>query len=107
MKRSAVVFSLLLLGILIGGGTLRLQAQFGNSPEAVAAREKQLALENNIPQLKITEEQLTSPFPAIPSVKPKEFPKIPKATCLCTRARGPAVVREAEQPPSCSRSTKP
>jgi hypothetical protein len=59
MKRSVVLFSLLLLVIAIGGVIPRVQAQFGNSPEAVAAREKQLALEKTVPQLKITEEHLT------------------------------------------------
>src|SRR5579863_2864611 len=59
MKRSVVLFSLLLLVIAIGGVIPRVQAQFGNSPEAVAARQKQLALEKTVPQLKITEEHLT------------------------------------------------
>jgi hypothetical protein len=63
MKRSVMLFSLLLLGVVIGAGTLRVRAQFGNSPEAVAAREKQLALEKTIPQLKITEEHLTLTAP--------------------------------------------
>src|SRR5580692_2852253 len=56
MKRSMVL--LLLLGIAIVG-VIRVQAQFGNSPEAVAARQKQAALEKTVPQLKITEEHLT------------------------------------------------
>src|ERR1700730_17934584 len=59
MKRSVVLFSLLLLVIAIVGVIPRVQAQFGNSPEAVAARQKQLALEKTVPQLKITEEHLT------------------------------------------------
>src|ERR1700739_2906796 len=59
MRRSIVLFSLLLLGIAIDGVIPRVEAQFGNSPEAVAAREKQLALEKTVPQLKITEEHLT------------------------------------------------
>jgi len=59
MKRSAALFSLLLLVIAIVGVIPRVQAQFGNSPEAVAARQKQLALEKTVPQLKITEEHLT------------------------------------------------
>src|SRR5260370_17716888 len=62
MKRSSALFSLLVLGIVIAAGTLRVQkvqAQFGNSPEAVAAREKQLALEKTVPQLNVTEEHLT------------------------------------------------
>jgi hypothetical protein len=58
MKRFVVLFSLLVFGVLIGAGT-RVQAQFGNSPEAQAAREKQLALEKGTPQLQITEEHLT------------------------------------------------
>jgi hypothetical protein len=63
MKRSVVLFSLLVLGVVIGAGTLKVQAQFGNSPEAQAARQKQLALEKTIPQLKITEEHLTLTIP--------------------------------------------
>ena len=63
MKRSVVLFSLLVCGTVMGAGTLRVQAQFGNSPEAVAAREKQLALEKTIPPLKITEEHLTLTVP--------------------------------------------
>src|SRR5260370_815283 len=62
MKRSSALFSLLVLGIVIAAGTLRVQkvqAQFGNSTEAVAAREKQLALEKTVPQLNVTEEHLT------------------------------------------------
>jgi hypothetical protein len=63
MKRTAVLLSLLVLAVVIGGGTLRVQAQFGNSPEAQAARQKQLALEKTIPQLKVTEEHLTLTIP--------------------------------------------
>jgi len=63
MKRSAVLFSLLVACAVIGAGTLQVRAQFGNSPEAQAAREKQLALEKNTPQLKITEERLTLTIP--------------------------------------------
>ncbi len=37
MKRSVLLCSLLLLGVL-GAGVVRVQAQFGNSPEAQAAR---------------------------------------------------------------------
>src|ERR1700719_2492419 len=63
MNRSVVLFSLFVLGPVIGAGTLQLQAQFGNSPEAQAAREKQLALEKTVPQLNITEEHLTLTAP--------------------------------------------
>ncbi|PYU28447.1 MAG: hypothetical protein DMG31_20105 [Acidobacteria bacterium] len=63
MKRSVVLFSLLVLGVVMGAGTLRVQAQFGNSPEAQAAREKQLALEKATPKLQITEEHLTLTSP--------------------------------------------
>ena len=47
-----------LFGIVIGAGTPQLQAQFGNSPEAVAARQKQLAVEAATPKLQVTEEVL-------------------------------------------------
>jgi hypothetical protein len=63
MKCSVVLFSLLVCGTVTGAGALQVQAQFGNSPEAVAAREKQLALEKTIPQLKVTEEHLTLTVP--------------------------------------------
>jgi NHL repeat-containing protein len=63
MKRSVVLFSLFVACAVIGAGTLQVQAQFGNSPEAQAAREKQLALEKTVPQLKITEERLTLTIP--------------------------------------------
>src|ERR1700680_4729564 len=59
MNRSVALFSLFVFGAVMGAGTLQVQAQFGNSPEAKAAREKQLALEKTVPQLKITEEHLT------------------------------------------------
>jgi len=42
MKRSVVLFSLLLLGITIVGVIPKVQAQFGNSPEAVAAERSSL-----------------------------------------------------------------
>src|SRR5689334_23440290 len=63
MKRSGVLFSLLIVGVVIGAGTLQVRAQFGNSPEAVAARQKQLALEKTVPQLSVTEEHLTLAVP--------------------------------------------
>src|SRR2546428_5435456 len=63
MKRSVVLFSFLVLGVVMGAWTLRVQAQFGNSPEAQAAREKQLALEKATPKLQITEEHLTLTSP--------------------------------------------
>ena len=47
MNRSIVVFFLFVLSVMIGAATLRVRAQGpgGNSPEAQAARQKQLALE--------------------------------------------------------------
>ena len=63
MKRSGLLFSLFALAAVIGAGTLRVKAQFGNSPEAVAARQKQLELEKTISQLNITEEHLTLVVP--------------------------------------------
>src|ERR1700674_3661505 len=59
MKRSFVLFSIFVLGFVLGVGTLQVQAQFGPpSPERQAAIQKQLALEEATPQLKITEEVL-------------------------------------------------
>src|SRR4029077_16037959 len=63
MNRSVVLFSLFVLGPVIGAGTLQVRAQFGNSPEAQAEREKKLALEKATPQLNITEEHLTLTAP--------------------------------------------
>ena len=63
MKRSVWLFSMCVLGAVMGAGTLGVRAQFGNSPEAQAARAKQLALEKTIPQLKIAEEHLTLTVP--------------------------------------------
>jgi len=106
MKRSVVLFSLLVLGVVMGAGTLRVQAQFGNSPEAQAAREKQLALEKATPKLQITEEHLTLTIPGHTVGETEGVAKNSKGTCLCTRARARAVVRVVGRPRNCSSSTK-
>jgi len=65
MKRSIVMVAFFVLAFVIGLSTFslrRAQAQGrggrGASPEAIAAREKQAALERSTPQLQITEEVL-------------------------------------------------
>ena len=58
MNRSLLLFFLLAFGVAFSSGTPALRAQFGNSPEAVAAREKQAAIEEATPKLQITEEML-------------------------------------------------
>ncbi len=59
MKRSLVLFSFFVLGVVIGASTLQVQAQFGPpSAERQAAIAKQLALEDATPKLQITEEVL-------------------------------------------------
>src|SRR5580692_7562327 len=58
MNRSVLLFSFFVFSFVIGAGAPQVQAQFGNSPEAVAARQKQLALEAATPKLQITEEVL-------------------------------------------------
>ena len=65
MKRSLVLFCLLLLVVVvIGTTTLRVRAQGGaNNPEAQAARQKQLALEAETPKLEIKEERLPLTIP--------------------------------------------
>src|SRR6266436_321392 len=64
MKRSLVLFSFFALGVVIGAGTLQVQAQFGPpSAERQAAIAKQLALEESTPQLQITEEVLPLMIP--------------------------------------------
>ena len=67
MNRFLLVFSLLVLGIVTIAGTLslrRVQAQGGGpSPEAQAARQKQLALEGATPKLQFTEDRLPLSIP--------------------------------------------
>ena len=69
MKRSIVLFSVFVLALVIGASTLslrRAQAQGrgrGPSPEVLAAREKQQALEKATPQLQITEDVLPLSVP--------------------------------------------
>jgi hypothetical protein len=59
MKRSLILFSFSVLGIVVGGGAWQVEAQFGPpSPERQAAMQKQLALEDATPKLQITEEVL-------------------------------------------------
>src|SRR5258708_14991528 len=59
MKRSLVLFSFFVLGVVMGAWTLQAQAQGGApNPEREAARAKQLALEDATPKLQITEEVL-------------------------------------------------
>ena len=57
MMRS-VLFCIFVLGIVVGVGAPQLPAQFGNSPEAQAARQKQLAIEAATPKLQVTEQVL-------------------------------------------------
>ena len=66
MKRSRVVSCIFVLTLLIGAGTFslrRIQAQGRGNPEAAAARERQLSLEKETPQLEITEEVLPLSIP--------------------------------------------
>src|SRR5437868_6785010 len=64
MNRTVLLFSLFVLCVLTLGGTQQIQAQGGaNSPEAQAARQKQLALEASTPKLQITEERLSLSIP--------------------------------------------
>src|SRR6266566_2479154 len=64
MKRSLVLFSFFVLGVVIGASTLQVQAQFGPpSAERQAAIAKQLALEDATPKLQVTEEVLSLVVP--------------------------------------------
>jgi hypothetical protein len=64
MKRSLVLFCLILSVVVIGTATLKVRAQGGaNTPEAQAARQKQLALEAATPKLQIKEERLPLTIP--------------------------------------------
>jgi NHL repeat len=58
MNRSLLLFFFVVFSIVIGAQAPQAQAQFGNSPEAVAARQKQLAIEAATPKLQVTEEVL-------------------------------------------------
>jgi hypothetical protein len=60
MKRSLVLFSFIVLGFVLGAGTLRVQAQGIGTPEQKA---KQLTIEAATPQLQITEEVLPLTIP--------------------------------------------
>lgn len=67
MKRSLLLFAFLalaaVLGISMAVRTPKVEAQFGNSPEAQAARQKQLAIEAKTPKLQITEQVLPLVIP--------------------------------------------
>src|SRR5262245_18923123 len=64
MKRSLLLFCLVLLVVVLGTLTMQVRAQGGaNSPEAQAARQKQLALEAETPKLQIKEERLPLTIP--------------------------------------------
>jgi len=64
MKRSLMLFWVVLLVVVIGTPPLQVQAQGGaNTPEAQAARQKQLALEAATPKLQIKEERLPLTIP--------------------------------------------
>jgi hypothetical protein len=64
MKRSLILFSLLLLAVATGPATLQVRGQGGaNTPEAQAARQKQLDLEAKTPKLEIREERLPLTIP--------------------------------------------
>jgi hypothetical protein len=67
MKRSLLLFAFLalaaVLGITMAVRTPKVEAQFGNSPEAQAARQKQLAIEAKTPKLQITEQVLPLMIP--------------------------------------------
>src|SRR5215813_15231587 len=59
MKRSSVLIALLMVGITMRGGSLRVQGQGrGNNPEAQARQKQQLEVEAATPKLQITEEVL-------------------------------------------------
>ena len=64
MKRSSVVFSLLVLCVVIVAGALRIHGQGrGGNPEAQARARRQLEIEAEAPKLQITEEVLTLVVP--------------------------------------------
>jgi hypothetical protein len=63
MNRSVLFSSLFILSVAVSLGTPTAHAQFGNSPEAQAARQKQLAIEANTPKLQVTEQILPLMIP--------------------------------------------
>jgi DNA-binding beta-propeller fold protein YncE len=64
MKRSLVLFCFVLLVVMTSAAALQVRAQGGaNTPEAQAARQKQLALEAATPKLQIKEDRLPLTIP--------------------------------------------
>src|SRR6516225_3185742 len=65
MKRSMIVFCLVVLGVGVWAATMQPRAQGpgANTAEAQVARQRQLALEAATPKLQITEEHLTLNVP--------------------------------------------
>jgi NHL repeat-containing protein len=64
MKRILMWYSVFVVGVALGAGAPRGQAQFGPpSPERQAAMQKQMALEEATPKLQITEEVLPLVIP--------------------------------------------
>jgi hypothetical protein len=64
MKRSLMMFCILLAVVAVAAATLRVRAQGGaNTAEAQAARQKQAALEADTPKLQIKEERLPLTIP--------------------------------------------
>jgi NHL repeat len=64
MKRTLMWYSVFVVGVALGVGAPRAQAQFGPpSPERQAAMQKQMALEEATPKLQITEEVLPLVIP--------------------------------------------
>jgi hypothetical protein len=109
MKRSVAMFSffvLLVVGLLNGPLPLSGQGRGrGPSPEAIAAREKQLALEKSTSQLQITEEVLPLSIPGHTIGETEGVSKTPRVTCSSTRAPAWEEARAEALPPSCSSST--
>src|SRR5437867_3571681 len=63
MKRSSVLFSLLVFCLVIGAGALRIHGQGRGNAEAQARQKLQLELEAETPKLQITEEVLPLTVP--------------------------------------------
>src|SRR5215475_15338790 len=109
MNRSIALFSCFVLSVLCGAATLHLRGQGRGaaSPEAAAARQKQLALEAATPKLQITEEHLTLNVPGHTIGETVGVSKNSKGHLFVySRTGNGGSARVAAQPHSCSSSTK-
>jgi len=108
MNRFVVLFCFCVLSVVIGT-TQHVRAQGARgaaSPEAAAARQKQLALEAATPKLQITEEHLTLSVPGHTIGETVGVSKKSKGHLFVYSGTDTGGSARAAQPHSCSSSTK-